>query len=380
MELNELLKLAEEWARREEVYELIKNANVRSEERIIKIKERFKEIESMRREVIEIKERVIANLDYWVEEAKRGLEAKGFQVHFAENAEDARRKFKEIVGDNKVMASKSLTAWEVGINEFENVFETDIGMFILSILKDSPVHNTAPAIHLSRRDALNALKKIGVEVESDDPKDLVRAIASYLREKYCETEYGMVGANAVATEGAVVNVEGEGNVRLVASLSKTLIVVGGIEKIVPTVVDAVKTSLIQAAFAGRYPIQINVIAGPTATSDIERILVRGAQGPHEVHMILIDNGRRRVVNTSLKEFLKCVRCGRCLLNCPVWQRFPKWGEVYRGPMGIGWNGIVKGREAMIVQQSLCTRCEKCKEVCPMEINIVGSFERAMLEA
>ncbi len=369
-ELERLIKLANEFAKDEEARRVIFKAADMSEERIKKIMEKYKEIEEMRKYVAELKRKVINELDYWIEEATRGLEAKGFTVFLLKDKNEALKKFKEIVRDERVLSAKSLTAWEVGISNLINVMETDIGMFVVKLANSNPVHTTAPALHFSRRKVYKILKENGLNPKSDKPEDLVKAIAEYLRREYCRMKIGLVGANAIAAEGAIVNIEGEGNIRIVSSLPEKLIVIGGVEKIVPTVIDAVKVALIQAAFAGRYPIQLNLIAGPTATSDIERVLVRGAQGPKEVYAFLIDNGRRGAEG-KLREQLYCVRCGRCLLNCPLWRHFPMWGGIYKGPMGVGWTAITEGLEKGKALATMCLKCGRCNYFCPMEIDLIG---------
>jgi L-lactate dehydrogenase complex protein LldG len=194
----------------------------------------------------------------------------------------------------------------------------------------------------------------------------------FLREKFKKADVGISGANAVAADtGAIFLVENEGNIKLVTGLPPKHIVVTGVDKIVPTIVDAFKAVLVQAANIALYPpTYVNIIAGPSSTADIELHRVYGAQGPVELHVVLIDNGRRRASRHELlREQLRCVRCGRCLIECPVWRISANvWGgPVYGGPMGIVWTAITLGEEQGAELAHLCLTCGRCEEVCPMKI-------------
>jgi Uncharacterized conserved protein containing a ferredoxin-like domain len=168
-------------------------------------------------------------------------------------------------------------------------------------------------------------------------------------------------------------VENEGNIRMVTVLPPVHIVYDGVEKIVPTLIHALYVANVQAAYAGLHPpTYINVTAGPSSTSDIEKHRVSPAQGPREYHVVLVDNGRRAAARDPvLWEALLCIRCGRCHLHCPVyWALGRQFGKPpYTGPMGVMWTAVTKGIEEAGPHALKCVHAGNCKEVCPVGIDI-----------
>jgi len=235
------------------------------------------------------------------------------------------------------------------------------------------MHTTAPAIHLTiERAARLVRERLGLPLPPDPrPEDIVAAVRRFLREKFVEADAGVSGANAVAAEeGSIVLVENEGNIRLVTGLPPVHVAVTGVEKILPDLETALKAAVVQAGYAGLYPpTYLNVITGPSSTADIEHRRVYGAHGPREVHLVLVDNGRRRASGTPLGEHLKCIRCGRCQWHCPVWRHTAnEWGgRAYGGPMGVLWTAITEDVEKAAALAMLCMGCARCDEVCPMRI-------------
>jgi len=243
------------------------------------------------------------------------------------------------------------------------------------------MHTTAPAIHLTRERIAKLLRdKLRADLsESDPPEKMVRFVRGFLREKFTRADVGISGANTVAADtGAIFLVENEGNIRLVTGLPEKHIVVTGVEKIVPTIIDAYKTVLVQAAYAGLFPpTYLNVISGPSSTADIEHTRVYGAHGPLELHVVFIDNGRRKAAKFFLRDQLRCVRCGRCQYECPVWRHTANlWGgKVYGGPMGVNWTGITEGVEVASGLSELCLGCGRCDLVCPVSIPLSSIIHR-----
>ncbi|MCE4614395.1 MAG: lactate utilization protein [Desulfurococcales archaeon] len=337
-------------------------------------------IVEMAKEVKKAKERVIANLDYYIEQAVESLKAVQAKPYLAKTPEEAKEYILGMVGSSKtIVLSKSMVAEEIGLRGYleENgneVWETDLGQLLVQLEHGKPMHTTAPAIHLTReRVAILLREKLGAELsESDPPEKMVRFVRRFLREKFTKANVGISGANAIAADtGAIFLVENEGNIKLVTGLPEKHIVVAGIEKILPTALDAFKTVLVQAAYAGLYPpTYLNIIAGPSSTADIEHTRVYGAHGPLELHVVLIDNGRKKAAeHPFLKEQLRCIRCGRCQYECPVWRHTANlWGgPAYGGPMGINWTAITLSEEVASGLAVLCLNCRRCNEVCPVEI-------------
>ncbi len=349
----------------------------------VKVREVLKnhpEIERLAEEVREIKKKVLENLDEYLEMAINSMKRIGAQVYVAETADDAREIVGKIVGTNKlVVMSKSMIAEELGLREHledigNEVWETDLGQFLVQLEKGKPMHPIAPAIHISRKRAARLLReRLGIEVsETEKVENIVKRVREFLRTKIKNADVGISGANSIAADtGAIFLVENEGNIRLVTGLPPKHIVVTGIEKIVPSMLDAFKTIMVQAANIAIYPpTYIDIIAGPSSTADIEQQRVFGAQGPVELYVVLVDNGRRRALsNEFLREQLRCLKCGRCLMECPVWRITANvWGgPVYGGPMGINWTAITIGEEEASELAHLCLLCGRCTEVCPMDI-------------
>ena len=339
----------------------------------------------------EVRKRVVDSLESLVEEAVASLRRNGFRVHLAEGREDALDYIGRVVGKGKVVVmSKSMTAEELGLREYleglgNEVWETDLGQLLVQLSAGKPMHSVAPAVHLTREEAAKLVEgKLGVRLRDRSAGAIVAAVRRFLREKMVRADVGISGANAIAADvGAVVIVENEGNARLVTGLPPVHIVVAGVEKIVPTIFDALRQALVQAAYAGVFPpTYINVVTGPSSTADIEHQRVIGAQGPREAHVVLVDNGRRRASRDPvLRDQLRCVRCGRCQFACPVWNVAANtWGgRAYGGPMGVGWTAITEGRERGRELAMLCLSCGRCNEVCPMGIDLAGIAWRLRAE-
>ncbi|MCE4605777.1 MAG: lactate utilization protein [Desulfurococcales archaeon] len=336
----------------------------------------------MAKEVKEAKEKVIGSIDQYINQAIESLKAVNAKPYLASTPEEAREYVASIVGSGKtIVFSKSMVAEEIGLREYleekgNEVWETDLGQLLIQLEHGKPMHTTAPAIHLTRERVAMLLKeKLGADLSEDDPPEkMVKYVRKFLRGKFTKADIGISGANAIAADtGIIFLVENEGNIKLVTGLPGKHIVITGIEKILPTTLDAFKTVLVQAAYAGLYPpTYINIIAGPSSTADIEHTRVYGAHGPLELHVILLDNGRRKAVeHPFLKDQLRCIRCGRCQYECPVWRHTANlWGgPAYGGPMGVNWTAITLSEEVASGLAMLCLNCRRCEEVCPVEIPI-----------
>ncbi len=364
-----------------DLQEGVRRASLNAELKVMDVLSKYPYLVELAREVAEIKRRVIENLDKYIEEAMEALRRVHANPFLAETPEEAREHIGRLVGKGKtIVMSKSMVAEEMGLREYleelgNEVWETDLGQLLIQLEQGKPMHIIAPAIHLTRERAAKLVEeKLGVKLSSTEPEEIVATVRKFLREKFTQAEIGISGANAIAADtGAVLLVENEGNIRLVTGLPEKHIVVAGVDKIVPSLIDAFKTILVQAAYAGLYPpTYVNITAGPSSTADIEIQRVYGAHGPVEVHVVLVDNGRRRAAkHPILREQLRCVRCGRCQFECPVWQHTANhWGgRVYGGPMGLGWTSITESQEKAEEAALLCLQCMRCDEVCPMQIPI-----------
>jgi len=363
----------------EEFQEALRKASHISQVRVEELLAERRELVEVCREAVEAKRRSADTLGDLINVAYRSLESVKAKPYYAESAEEARKIIGGIVGSGKlVVMAKSMAAAEIELRGYleslgNEVWETDLGELLVQLEGSRPMHTITPAVHMTRFKALKLIsEKLGVKLRGDSIEEAVGAVREFLRGKIVKADVGISGANALAADtGAIVLVENESNIRLVTSTPPIHIALVPVDKIVPTLLDAVKVSIVQAAYAGLYPpTYINIIAGPSSTADIERVRVYGAQGPRELHVVLIDNGRMKALkNPLLREHLRCIRCGRCQYECPVWVHTAnKWGgPAYGGPMGLVWTAITVDPIEAGKLSYLCLGCGRCDASCPMEI-------------
>ncbi len=332
---------------------------------------------------LKVRRDALRQMDALVEKAIQTLRAKKCQVHLAADAAEARELILNLVDAPMVVKSRSLALGEIGVvpaleAKGVKVVETALGDFVVQLAGERPAHPVLPAWHISETEILNVLKsKLGVA------GDLHRALAGvreHLRRYLVSAAYGLTGANAVVAEnGSLVIMEDEGNARAVSNLPHTHIAVVGIEKIVPDQEDAMTVCRTAAVYGtgqdiGNY---LSIITGPSSTGDIQGKQVFGMHGPKRVIVILLDNGRRRCLESGFEELLYCNNCGACLEVCPVFKaRGPAYGHHYPGGRGAAFaaftDGITAAREAGL---DWCQSCGKCREVCPAGINTPELIKR-----
>jgi L-lactate dehydrogenase complex protein LldF len=329
-----------------------------------------------------IKDDVLLHLDEHLVRLEESLVRAGAVVHWAADAEEACR----IVGDvaaghgaTEVVKVKSMVTQEIGLNEALaargiDAWETDLAELIVQLGDDLPSHILVPAIHRNRaeiRDIFaSAMGTVGRPAPADltdEPARLAEAARLHLREKFHRARVGVSGANfAVADTGALVVVESEGNGRMCLTLPEVLISVVGIEKVVPTWsdVDVFLQLLPRSATGERMNPYTSVWSG-----------VSPGDGPEEVHVVLLDNGRTRALADEVgRQALRCIRCSACLNVCPVYERTGghAYGSVYPGPIGAILNPLLRGVGEDEQTDSLpyaSSLCGACFEACPVRIDI-----------
>ena len=332
----------------------------------------------------QVKLDVLDHLDDYVKATCESVERSGGTPHLAKDRDEAQGIVREICGnDGIVLFSKTNVALELGLRESlaadgHEVWETDLGEFLIQLARDHPSHIVQPALHLTKEMAGRLLHdKLDASItENSSYEELVACVRAFLFRKYVAAKVGITGANAVAADtGSVVLVENEGNIRMDTVVPSIHVAVTGIDKIVPTLDDAFLEAQVQSAYAGLYPpTYINVTSGPSSTADIESKKVTPATGPKEFHLVLVDNGRRKAQeDPQLKDALLCIRCGRCYFSCPVyWALGSEWvPPPYGGPMGAMWSAIVNDDTR---PATLCTHSGGCKVVCPIKIDIPRVLE------
>ena len=320
-----------------------------------------------------IKEDVLAHLDDYLLQFEAAVEAAGGHVHWAADAAEANAVVAEVArahGAHEVVKVKSLTTDEIGLNDALaavgiHALETDFAELILQLDGDWSSHILVPAIHRNRTEIRDLFARtIAPGIASDDPRDLAEASRTYLRERFLAARVGVSGANfGIAETGAVCVVESEGNGRMCTTLPPVLVTVLGIEKLLPRFADLeVFLQLLPRSATGeRMNPYTSVWTGATA-----------GDGPQELHVVLLDNGRTRVLRDAVgREALHCIRCSACLNVCPVYTRTGghAYGSVYPGPIGAILTPQLVGIENAPSLPFASSLCGACYEVCPVKIDI-----------
>lgn len=325
-----------------------------------------------------IKRETLAELDRHLVTLEESVTRAGGVVHWAADAAEARRIIVDLVkahGAEQVIKIKSMTTDEVELNpalEAAGVrpFETDLADMIVQMAHEKPSHLLVPAIHKNRAE-IGALFRREMDRPdlSDEAAELTRAARAYLRDKFIETPVAISGANfAVAETGSVVVVESEGNGRMCLTLPKVLISIMGIEKVLPKWehLEVFLQLLPRAATGERMNPYTSIWTGVRAGEN------RPGDGPQEFHLVLLDNGRTRILaDEAARETLHCIRCSRCLNHCPVYQRAGghAYDSMYQGPIGAILTPQLKGLEAAGSLPYASSLCGACQEVCPVRIPI-----------
>jgi len=334
---------------------------------------RFAEFAAARERGRRIKDHVIANLDHYLEEFEKNAIASGAKVHWARTSGEACRivtKICKAAGAKRVTRSKSMLGEEIGLPHaldeagFERV-ETDLAEHIVQLAGETPSHIVWPAMHKTREDVAKLFKaKHEPPPASDDVRDLVASARRELRQKFLTADIGISGANfLIADTGAICTVTNEGNAELTTTPPRIHIVTAGIEKLVPSIEHAfvLLRLLVRSATGGDITQYTTFHCGPKRKAD--------ADGPEEFHIVLVDNGRTRMLAQGLQEMLRCIRCGACMNHCVVYRQIGghAYGGAYPGPMGSVltpvFDGLAKSRDL----PHACTLNGKCAEVCPVEI-------------
>ena len=342
--------------------------------------ERYPHTPELAAEVRELKAKSIAANGDLLKQAMASVERNKGKAFYAKDKEQALAIISEIIGKNKtVVKGKSMLGEELHLREYleekgNEVWETDLGEFILQLKKDRPMHILSPAIHVPREQVAEIFSKFfGKEVPPDIAKE-VAVVREFLREKYFNADVGISGANVVAADtGAVVMIENEGNIRLSTAAPPVHIVVVGMEKLVPTFQDAMKVAEVTWRYA-QYgvPGYVSIVSGPSKTGDIEKVITYGAHGPKEFYVVFVDNGRSDMLEDELfSQALHCLRCGACMYECPVFQvTAGHFGHTYLGGIGSIWTAFVAGGlEKAAPLLYTCLRCGRCVARCPMQIDV-----------
>ena len=356
--------------------------------------ERYPHTAELAAEVREIKSQAVKCNQDLLKQAMESVERNKGKAFYAKDKEQALEIVARIIGEKKVVVKgKSMLGEELHLREYleekgHEVWETDLGEFILQLKKDRPMHILSPAIHVTREQVAELFSKFfGKEVPPEIAEE-VAVVREFMRDKYFRADIGISGANVVAADsGAVVMIENEGNIRLSTGAPPVHIVVVGTEKLVPTFQEAMKVAEVTWRYA-QYgiPAYVSVVSGPSKTGDIEKVVTYGAHGPKEFYVVFVDNGRSEMaMEEEFSQALHCLRCGGCMYECPVFQvTAGHFGHVYLGGIGSIWTTFVAGGiEKAAPLLYTCLRCGRCVERCPMQIDVpsmVAELRRRIVSA
>ncbi|MBL6948864.1 MAG: iron-sulfur cluster-binding protein [Rhodospirillales bacterium] len=338
--------------------------------------DRLPEFESLRDQARDIKSHVLANLDFYLEQFEARVVESGGTVHWCRTAAEARTTILRIcrnAGAKTVTKSKSMIGEEIAINEHlehhgVEPVETDLGEYIIQLRHEPPSHIIAPAIHLSKEQVADTFRKshphLAPERALEEPRALLEEARSELRQKFLAADVGLTGANMLIAEtGSIALVTNEGNADLTYSLPKTHIAIASLEKIVPTLEDATTILRVLARSATGQDMSVynTFCTGPKRAQDLD--------GPEDFHIVLLDNGRSKMLGGEFHDMLRCIRCGACLNHCPVYKSIGghAYGWVYSGPMGAVLIPNLIGLDEAGHLPNASTLCGKCEDVCPMRI-------------
>jgi L-lactate dehydrogenase complex protein LldF len=338
-------------------------------------KAQFSNLELARTRAAATKQKAVDNLEKYLIEFEAAFIKRGGKVIWAQDAEEALKESLQImkrVNAKTVVKAKSMTTEEVQFNEelekngIESI-ETDLGEYIVQLRKEPPYHIVTPAMHLSKEDVAKTFnEKKGTPIDWT-PEQITTYVRLQLREKYSKAEVGVSGGNfLIADTGSVAVSENEGNGLMSMAFPKVQIVIVGLEKIVPSILDLdLFWPLLATHGTGQDMTVYNTIySGPKQAGETD--------GPEEMYVILLDNGRTTLLaETEQRRALSCIRCGACLNACPVYQTVGghTYGTTYSGPIGSVITPYLRGIDEFKHLSYASTLCGKCTDVCPVKIDI-----------
>ncbi|MBO4368763.1 MAG: LUD domain-containing protein [Desulfovibrio sp.] len=339
----------------------------------------FKEVDErgLIKQIADAKDYACQHMNELFEQFKGEAEKRGVHVHLAKDAEEARRIIAQIGHQNnvkRIVKSKSMTAEEIELNpELERqgfiVDETDLGEWIIQLRHEGPSHMVMPAIHLSRYQVADVFEKeTGEKQDREDIQRLVKVARVQLRRRFIAADMGISGANfAVAETGAVATVTNEGNARMVTTLPRVHVAICGLDKLIPSLDQALTTLLVlpRNATAQRLTSYVSWICGANTCASAK-------DGRKVMHVVFLDNGRTQIAKDPLfKQIFRCVRCGACANVCPVFRLVGghKMGYIYIGAIGLILTYFFHGKDKAKILCQNCVGCESCANVCAGDIEL-----------
>lgn len=322
-----------------------------------------------------IRQHALDHLDYYLGQLVENVRRNGGQVHFAADAVEARQIILGIAqktGCTRIVKSKSMVSEEVELTRLMeslgmDVNETDLGEFIVQIAHDRPSHIVGPSMHMDIPQISALFEKHLGYPPTDDPAQLAEYARLHLRQKFRDAQLGMTGANfMIAQTGQICVVDNEGNARQSVTTPRVLVTLAGIEKVLPRLADlAVMLKLLARSATGQaMTIYTSLFTGPRGPGEKD--------GPEEFHLVLLDNGRSKILaDPEFRELLRCIRCGACLNACPVFRKVGghAYGHTYSGPIGAALAPLMSDPVIFHELPQASTLCGACADACPVKINL-----------
>ncbi|HSO88263.1 MAG TPA: lactate utilization protein B [Draconibacterium sp.] len=350
------------------------NFNIsRYDEAVSRGKLRYKNLELAKIRASFIKDKVVANLAYYLKEFEKKAIRNNIQLIWARNSKEAVSEIIKVLKENDahlLVKSKSMISEEIELNVnlekngFEPV-ETDLGEFIVQVAGEKPYHILTPAMHKSKEDVAKLFNEKFDTPPNSTPQELTLFVREKLREKFTSAEVGVTGANfLIADIGGIILTENEGNGFMSVAFPKVHIVIAGIEKILPSVSDLPLFLPLLAAHGTGQQVTVynSLITGPKKANE--------TNGPEKMFVVLLDNNRTKIA-TEKEHFkaLKCIRCGACLNACPIYRNVGgyTYAATYTGPIGSVITPFMDGFEKYNHLSYACSVCGACSEVCPVKI-------------
>ena len=342
---------------------------------VAKGKDRYADWQEARACAAAVKWETINHLDRYLEQFERNVTENGGTVHWAETAEQARDCVLSLArrhGVHKIVKSKSMTTEEIHLNDALETagitpVETDLGEYICQLRHEPPYHIITPVMHLTKADiAREFQEKLGAP-PTDSAEELTMIARNRLRREFLTADMGITGANfAIADTGQIAVTENEGNARLTFSLPRIHVAIVGIEKLIPRFDDlALFWPLLSTSGTGQALTCYNsLIGGPRQPGE--------ADGPDEFHVILLDNGRTRLLaDAEQRDALHCIRCGACLNACPIFKNIGghAYATTYQGPIGSVITPHLRDAEEWSHLPYASSLCGACTDVCPVKIEL-----------
>ncbi len=346
------------------------------------------QFEQLRQAGSDIRQHTIENMDVYLAQLEEKILSAGGHVHWAETADDANRIVLHIAKEHNVkmaVKSKSMATEEIGLNHFlekENiqVIETDLGEYIIQLAGTGPSHIIVPAVHLKKEEVAAIFsEKLNMNAPSD-PIELASIAREILREKFLNAEMGISGGNfLIAETGTLVMVTNEGNGRMCTTMPDLHVAIVGIDKVIPDweSLTIFLKLLARSATGQKLSTYTQFITGPRRAE--------GEFGPKEFHLVLLDNGRSKILQDPIgRDVLKCIRCGACANVCPVYKNVGgfAYGSFISGPIGAILTPQMNGTHSARELPYASTLCGACADVCPVKIpipNILRHLRRRVAE-